>query len=49
MLLSLFLEHLDGRPIGERLAALAAPQSAHLDRWLHRHRAGRRVMAHLRC
>ncbi len=48
MLLSLFLEHLDGRPLDDRLAALAAPEPAHLDRWLHRHRAGRRVIAHLR-
>ncbi len=48
MLLSLFLEHLDGRPLGDRLPALAAPEPAHLDRWLHRHQAGRRVLAHLR-
>lgn len=48
MLLSLLLEHLDGRPVDERLASLSAPEPAHLDRWLHRHRAGRRVIAHLR-
>jgi len=48
MLLSLFLEHLDGRPLAARLAALAGPEPAHLDRWLARHRAGRRVIAHLR-
>jgi hypothetical protein len=48
MLLSLFLEHLDGRPIEDRLSALGAPESAHLDRWLDRHYAGQRVIAHLR-
>jgi hypothetical protein len=48
MLLALFLEHLDGQPLDDRLGALAAPEPAHLDRWLLRHQAGRRVIAHLR-
>ncbi len=48
MLLSLFLEHLDGRPVAERLRALDTPEPARLDRWLDRHHAGRRVVAHLR-
>jgi hypothetical protein len=47
MLLALLLAHLHGQPIDDRLAALAAPEPAHLDRWRARHHAGRRVIAHL--
>ncbi len=48
LLLALFLEHLDGRPIDDRLALLDGAEPPHLDRWIERHRAGRRVLAHLR-
>jgi hypothetical protein len=47
MLLSLFLEHLDGRPLAERLAALPTSAPARLDAWTSKFAAGKRFNRHL--
>jgi nitroreductase len=47
MLLSLFLEHLDGRPLAERIAALPSSAPARLDAWTNKFSAGRRFNRHL--